>query len=311
MKEGGGTPSMLAEVGRLPVREVRPFSLGEEALHPSARMAGLERIGERMARQLRAIVEPYARIRTEVVAAAIETVRFDAWKAELPSFTSLSLFRLRPMKGGLLIAIEPDFVARLVDSFYGGSGKIGKPRSREFTPTEDRLLARLADGVVEKLVETWGEVVALTPSLAGRETNAAYASLVRPDEAVVVQRFAITPAGGASATMSLVHPLAALRPYEAQLAAKVHDEAGPADAEWRERMAGALENVRLPVRSVLARPELSVAQLMELKVGDVIPITLAPKAPLIVASRKLAHGTIGERDGRAALMIEQVGGSDE
>jgi flagellar motor switch protein FliN/FliY len=39
---------------------------------------------------------------------------------------------------------------------------------------------------------------------------------------------------------------------------------------------GALENVRLPVRSVLARPELSVAQLMALKPGDVIPITLAP-----------------------------------
>jgi flagellar motor switch protein FliM len=128
---------------------------------------------------------------------------------------------------------------------------------------------------------------------------------------VLVQRFAIS-AGNASLTeIAVVHPLASIRPFEGQLAAKVHDEAGPADADWRERLARAVENVRLPVRSVLARPELSVSQLMQLKVGDIIPITLAAKAPLIVANRKLAHGSIGEREGRAALLIEQVGGADE
>ena len=51
-----------------------------------------------------------------------------------------------------------------------------------------------------------------------------------------------------------------------------------------------------------------MSQLMQLKPGDVIPITLPAKAPLIVADRRLAFGTIGEREGKAALMIEQVVG---
>ena len=309
--DAGGRSPLLADVGTLASREVRPFTLGGEAFQPTARLAGLERIAERLGRQVRAIVEPFARARTEAAAQPIETMRFDAWKAGLPGFTSISLFRLRPMKAGLLIAIEPAFVSRLVDSFYGGSGKGGRTGAREFTPTEDQMLARVTNGLVEKLVEIWGDVVTLSPSLAGRETKSDYVTLVRGDEPVVVQRFTVTPAGGVPATVALVWSLAAIRPFEAQLAAKVHDEAGPADADWRGRLAHALENVRLPVRSVLARPELSVSQLMQLKVGDVIPITLAAKAPLIVANRKLAHGTIGEREGRAALMIEQVGGGDE
>jgi flagellar motor switch protein FliM len=308
---GTDTPAAGAPGSKPVAGHVRPFVLGGEAFQPIARLAGLERLAERLAHPIRTIVEPFARTRVDVAPHPIETIRFDAWKAQLPGFQSISLFRLRPMKAGLLISVEPALVARLVDTFYGGTGKAARPDPREFTPTEEQMLTRLTNDLVERLVSFWSDVVVLAPSLATRETRADPVALVRGDEKVVVQRFAVTPMGQPPSTISLIWSLAAVRPFEVQLAAKVHDDAGPADADWRARLAHALENVRLPVRSVLARPELSVSQLMQLKVGDVIPITLAQKAPLIVASRKFAHGTIGERDGRAALMIEEVGGKDE
>lgn len=290
-----------------PDRTPRAFALGNEAFRPTARLAGLERMGERLGQRIRTVVEPFARTRTQIVAEPLETLRFEEWRSALPAFTSLSLYRLRPLKSGMLLAIEPEFVAWLVDAFYGGGGAPAKSKAREFTPTEDRLLGRLADGIVEQLVEVWSEVAVLTPALASRETNAAYASLVRADEAVVLQRFTVTPQQGRATSIAILYPLGALRPFEALLAAKVHDEGGAAgDNEWRTRLAEALENVRLPVRSVLARPELSLSQLVALKPGDVIPITLNPKVPLIVANRRIATGTIGEKDGRAALMIDHV-----
>ena len=285
--------------------DVRPFSLGQESFRPTARLAGLERMGERIARRLRTVIEPFTRAKAQVVAEPLQTLRFEDWLAELPPFTSLSLYRLRPLKNGMLVAVEPDFVASMVDCCYGGSGNT-RPKTKEFTPTEEQLLGRLTDGLVEKLVEVWAEVVPLVAVFASREVNTAYASLVRGDEAVVVQRFSVTPGQGRATVIACVYPLAALRPYEEQLSAKVHADAGPADTEWRARLAQALEAVRLPVRSVLARPELSVSQLMALKPGDVIPINLPPKVPLLVQNKRLATGTIGEREGRAALMIEQV-----
>ena len=57
---------------------------------------------------------------------------------------------------------------------------------------------------------------------------------------------------------------------------------------------------------MLARPNLSLADLMELKVGDVIPVTIGRALPLIVGNRIVAHGTIGEQDGRAAFQIEKL-----
>lgn len=288
-------------------KEVRAFILGQETFRPAVRLAGLERMGERLARRFRTMIEPFARARTQVAIESMEINRFEDWRESLPDFTSLSLYRLRPLKGGMLIALEPTFIANLVDAFYGGNGSGAAPKTGEFTPSEERLLARLTENMIEILVELWSEVTPFSPTLASRETNAAYASLVRPDEAVVIQRFRIVPGEGRPSTISILYPLATLRPIEAELAAKVHDDSDEADSEWRTRLAAALENVRLPVRSVLARPELSVGQLMALKPGDVIPITLEPTVPLLVGTKMMAEGSIGEQDGRAALMIENVG----
>jgi flagellar motor switch protein FliM len=287
-----------------------PFALGSEALRPGARLAGLDRIGERLARRLRDVLEPFVRVKPKVEAEASLTSRFETWRDALPEFTSLSLYRLRPMKGGMLIAVAPEYVTRLVDAFYGGTGagaSFAQSRKREFTPAEERLLSRLTDAITGAVVEIWHEIVQLEPSLASRETNSGYASLVRGDESVVVQRFSIAGGGPGATTIDLVFPLSAMRAHEAQLHAKIHAEAGPIDSEFRFRMARALENVSFPVRSVIARPTLSVQELMALKVGDVIPITLSPRVPLIVGNRRLAEGTIGEQEGRAAFQVETIG----
>jgi flagellar motor switch protein FliM len=289
---------------------VQPFALGELSARPEGGIAGIERMGERLTRFLRAGIEPIARVKKQITAEPVRSLTFGAWLDELPTHTSLSHFRAPPLRNGTIISVDPDFVTQLVDSYYGGSGKPGRARAREFTPTEDRLLVKLTDAIAAAIREAWSDVAALEPVLAARETTTALASFVRRDEPIVVQPFSIVRAGGKPTTVTIAYTAAGLRQFESLFAAKVHGGGGDDDPEWRHRMAAALENVRLPVRSVLARPEMTLSQLMQLKPGDVIPIALPTKAPLIVADRRLAYGTIGEREGKAALMIEQVIGGE-
>lgn len=303
---------MTAEVAEADVEtragapEARRFAFGQIAASSSMRLAGIERLGERLARALRLAVEPIARAKVQVSADAIGPVAFSSWLHDLGEFTSLTHYRLHPLKGGALVAIEPAFVTRLVDSFYGGSGRLLKDKAREFTPTEDRLLGRLLEAVSQALVSAWSDVAELEPALLARETNPSFISFARGDEQVVVQSFAVTPGAGVASSITLVYLAQGLRPFEPQLAAKVPGGAGEGDAEWRARLASALQEVRLPVRTVLARPEMRLSELMALKPGDVIPVTLPPRAPLIVADQRLALGTLGDREGKAALMIEEI-----
>ena len=288
-----------------------PFELGAENCRPAQKLAGLDRIGERFSRQLRNAIEAFTRCKTQITAEPIEHRRFDEWCADQREFASISIYRLRPLKGGMMIALDADFISSMVDAFYGGRGQVAAHKRTEFTASEDRMIARLTEMLIGQLTDAWLGVMPIEPVLASRETNPNYVTVTKPQDSIVLQRFALAPAQGRPGMVTFIYPQATLRPVEAQLSAKVRDESSPIDNEWRLRLSYAVEDVRLPVRSVLARPELTVAQLMQLKPGDVIPINLAAKVPLLVGATKFAEGTIGEQEGRAALLIESVGKGNE
>jgi flagellar motor switch protein FliM len=206
----------------------------------------------------------------------------------------------------MMIALEPTFITNMVDAFYGGTGNGLTARSGELTQSEKRLQKRLVDAIVDVLTKSWAETFPLSFEFSTHETNIAFANMVRPDELVVTQSFTIKPGMSRSTKVEILYPLALLQPIEDEIAMRA--KAGPAgdDIDFKNKLLGALDNVALPVRSVLARPEMTVAQLLALKPGDVIPVTLSQTVPLLVGNRRFAEGTIGEQEGRAALMIENL-----
>jgi flagellar motor switch protein FliM len=284
---------------------VRPFSFGKEAGRATSALPALDRMNERLARRLRDVLEPFARARLPVAALPVAVRSYEEWMAEQPGFTSLSLYGLKPLKGAVALRIEPALVSRLVDYYYGGTGAGAASGRREFTAAEESLLARLAEAAIGALAEVWAEIVPVRPQLRARETNVAFANLAAADEAVAVARFEV---GGAQppATIEIVYPLAALRAVEKQLGACGREDLGARGEEWRERLAAAVGGVRVCARTVLARPELSLGELMQLAPGDVIPVSLPAQVPLLVEGRPIALGTIGEHDGRAALRVERI-----
>lgn len=283
-----------------------PFTFGNEAFRPMSALPALDRMSERMARRVRDVIEPFARAKPRVTAQPVAIRRFESWIGDQPEFTSLNMYRFRPLKGGILVAIEPAFISQLVDSFYGGTGSATALKGEEFTATEERLLIRLTEALMAALSEVWSEVVTVSPQFSSRETNTAYASLVRREEPVAIARFNITPVQGRETALDILYPVSSLRAVEADLASKMNDDGGFIGVEWRERMAAALREVRLEARSVLANPTMPLSDLMKLAPGDVIPISMPATVPLLVKGRVVAHGTIGDQDGRVAIKIEKM-----
>lgn len=285
---------------------VQPFSFGSEAFRPTAALPALDRMSERMARRVRDVVEPFARLKPRVSAAPVAIRRFESWRTEKPEFTSLHLYRFRPLKGGMLLSVEPEFVSWLVDAFYGGTGSAVAKKSAEFTPTEERLVVRLADALTNALGEVWSEVMPVQLQATSRETNTAYATLVRREDPVAVASYTISTGAFRPTTVDVLYPVSSLRAVENELAAKVLDDGGFVGNEWRERLTAALGNVRIQARSVLARPTMKIPELMKLAPGDIIPIDVPAFVPLLVEGRVVAEGSIGEVGNRAALRIQRV-----
>ncbi|MGZ8348557.1 MAG: flagellar motor switch protein FliM [Allosphingosinicella sp.] len=284
----------------------RPFAFGSDAARPMNALPALDRMNERMSRRLRDLFEPFARSKPHVEAEESIIRIFGDWKAEQAEFISLSLYGFKPMKGAVLLAVQPEFISRLVDAFYGGSGDHRTQVAREFTGTEESLLARLADDILGALAKVWSEVVPVRPQFRSRENSVGFANLARNDEPVAVTRFVVKLGRGPAASIDIIYPVSSLRSVEQELLATSPEDVSARGEEWRERLVAAVGQVRVKARTVLARPDLSLAELMQLRPGDVIPIDLPAQVPLLVEGRSIALGTIGEHDGRAALKIEKL-----
>jgi len=298
--------NVAQEPAVLQAQDIEPYALGQRKERPAANLAHLDRMNERIARRLRDVIEPIAQTRAKVDAIPLETRRFDEWQQNQADYVSLSLFRVRPVKGMMMVVVEPTFITNMVDAFYGGTGNGLATKSGEFTPSEQRLQKRLVDAITAVLTKCWAETFPLEFDFSTHETNVDFANMVRPDETIAIQSFTIKTGMSRSTKIEILYPLAVLQPIEDQIAARAQAGALGDDVDWKNKLLGALDNVALPVRSVLARPEMTVAQLLDLKPGDVIPITLSQTVPLLVGNRRFAEGTIGEQDGRAAMMIENL-----
>lgn len=286
--------------------DVQPYKFGTSEPQAPVSLSGMDRIGERVARQLRAVLENLTGAKPNLTTQSAEMVNFDLWSAMAPNFCSLSTYKLHPLKGSILVKIDAAMISAVVERFYGGTGTRPAAERNEFTRSEDRLRAKLSDDIMKALIAAWADLLPMDMSLVSREHDPQALVFAEANDQLLSQTFTVDMGKNSEWTIELMFPVVALRQLEPLLATNAPDEIHMKDPLWQARLARQMGNIRLPAKTVLARPSLTLNELLNLKNGDVIPVTIERYLPLLVGNRVLAQGTIGEQSGRAAFMIEKL-----
>jgi len=264
----------------------------------------LDGVANQFARSLRDLVRALGAPAIQVERAGAQQMSFAEWSA---SATPAIFWRYHapPLKGPVLIAAARPLILQLVDIFYGGKGALAAERE-ELTDAEERFAARLGRDIGLQLAAAWGDKLAIEPELDCVTCDPAKLAAVRADDELFVQRFILRGAPFEGRPIVCAYPLVALRGIAGADAVSEMPGANSADPAWSGALNKALRDVRLPVRSVLARPEISLVKLLALEVGDIIPLAMPRHVPVTVAGRSFAVGSIGEANGNAAIMIEHI-----
>ncbi len=261
-------------------------------------------IANRLTRSLRDLVRALGAPAVQVERGTAEQMRFEDWCASAAP-AIFWRYHAPPLKGPVLIAADRSLLLQLVDVFYGGKGQLVGARE-ELTDAEERFAARLGRDLGEQLAAAWADVMAIEPQLDCVTWDSAKLQAVRADDELHVQRFTLRGAPFEGRTILCAYPLAALRGISGAepMPATADEPAG--DPAWTMALSRALKDVRLPVRSVLARPEVPLTKLLSLEVGDIIPLTIPRHVPITVSGRNFASGSIGEANGNAAILIDRI-----
>lgn len=281
--------------------------LGPAKLHPFGDLHTLQHLSARLARSLRVQFENYGRGETRAWAEPLEVVRFVDYRAtrndRLTAWVQLG------MNGTpALLVLDGGFVLELLDQFFGGTGVAPAELPREFTPAAEALVARIATDASAALESAWEPVSRASFSPGRCEHQSAHVAGIEGEEPVIVTRFGLARGKSEPVFLDILYPVQTLKPHGAGLTTKVVAKPAETDAEWTNALGRAAMTVRLPVRSVLAEPVVSLARLMALQPGDVIPIPMPQDVPVVVGGERFGAGTVGSSNGHAAIRLTRIEG---
>lgn len=276
--------------------------LGQAKINPFGDLHTVQHLCARFARQLRALFEPLLRRELRCWAEPLSVQRFADYRAERPDgLTAWLPLPMSPAAGSALCVLDGRFVLELLDLFFGGAGAAPAAMPAEFSPAAEAMVARLGDMVARPLGLAWEPLTPIDFAVGRVESNPAMLG-VAGEDALIVTRFGLAGGDAAPVHLDLLYPVDALKPLGATLSGKVLDHAEP-DPAWRTALTRAAMGVTFPVRSVLAEPVVPLSLLMNLKPGDVIPISFGAEAPVMVGGDKFACGIVGASNGQAAVRL--------
>lgn len=294
--------------------EIRPYDFKRPERISKDQMRALEMLHETFARSVGVSLSGYLRSIVEVRVATATQMTFSEFTGSLPNPTSFSLIHCPPLEGQICLEVSPQVIYPIIDRLLGGSSKDVLVPERPMTAIESRLLQRILDRCIVALGEAWQGVRRIEFALGETETNPQLVQIVPPNEVVVVIGFDVR-LGGRVGRMNLCIPYNAIEPLVDDLSAQSWVVAGQGRdrSGAAERITRHLTGASVELEATLATTTISLAELRNLEVGDLVVTNRPASAPAVLSvegrPKYLAH--LGQFRGNRALRMDRPIGAGE
>jgi len=286
--------------------EVRDFNLAEQQYIGRGRLPTLELINERFTRLLRIGLFNFLRRSSEVSSGAIKVTEYGEFLKTLAQPTNINLIQIKPLRGTALIVIDPDLIFLFVDNFFGGDGRFQvKGTGREFTPTEQRTIQRVLNIIFDSYSKAWDPVYKISMSFLRSEINTQFANIAGPTELVAITTFRID-IGAIGGLVNFCFPYSMIEPIRELLSNDLQGQPENVDDTWTELMKQQLKSAEVEAIADLCTISTSLRKVMNMKVGDIIPVNLNSLIELKVDGVPILNGSYGQFEDQYAIRVENL-----
>lgn len=274
-QEGGGAAGGGGGGGNVPGddRVVVVYDLTSQDRIIRGRLPQLDVIYEKFMRSFRVSLSSALRKIATLTHASTDFLKFGEFINTLPMPTCMSVLRFNALRGSALFVIESKLAYALVDNFFGGADRpYTKIEGKDFTPIELSIVRKVVDLAIDDLEGAWASVEKIDASFVRTEINPQFVGIVPPTDIVIASTFDVE-LENANGTITLVIPYATIEPIKQKLSTGFQVESDQTDKKmWTAIIRSQLLETSVNINVNLGQSEITLSDLMELKVGDVIPL---------------------------------------
>ncbi len=285
---------------------IRDYNIATQERIVRGRMPTLEIINERFARFLRIGLFNFLRRTADVSVGAVKVSKYSEFIRNLVVPTNLNLVHMKPLRGTALIVMDPNLVFLLVDNLFGGDGRFHvRVEGRDFTQTEQRIILRILDIIFETYAKSWHPVYPIEFEYIRSEMNTQFANIATPNEVVVCTTFTLE-LGPVSGELHFCIPYAMVEPIRDTLCSSLQGETMEADKRWIRLLTQQIQLADVEIVAKFATAEMDLGDILNLCVGDVIPLTVPRLLTATVDNTPVMECKYGTFNGQYALKVENL-----
>ncbi len=286
--------------------EIRPYDFKRPERVSKEQMRALQQLHESFARVFGAALSGFLRTIVEIKVATAEQMTYAEFISSLPNPTAFSLIGSDKLNGLICLEISPLIVYPLIDRLLGGANRDLFIPQRPMTAIEGRIMAVLIERANAALSEAWSGIDEIQFELADMESNPQLVQIVPPNEVVIVIGFEIKMSSRAG-TMNLCIPFNVIEPLIEELSNQSWFKVNRPTDDFaygdlvNQNIATAVVNVQ----AVLAETSITLSDLRQLSVGDVIVTEKPASTPVVmnVEHERKFVAEIGQWKGNRALRV--------
>jgi flagellar motor switch protein FliM len=308
MEAGNGRPiTKSAPAANRAKEKITPYDFRRPERVGKEQMRALQSLHEGFSRNFSAALSALLRSIVEVKLTSVDQLTYSEFVFSLENPTCFNLLRAEPLEGNLILDINPSILYPIINRLLGGGKDTSAPTRRPLTEIELRLVSRITNLFLVEMKHAWDNVLPLKLSVDRVESNPQLVQLVPPNEVVVLISFEITLAD-TRGMINLCIPYNSIERIGSKLSSNgwvTYGKTGANDAT-RVQIAKQLDESVVEVVVTLAETKLLTADLVGLRVGDIITTDKDVRMPLDVNVQGVAkyHATAGSFKGRKAIQIE-------
>ncbi len=208
----------------------------------------------------------------------------------------------------ILIGFDRDFIYTMVEVLFGSDGS--EPpieEARGFSNIELRMAQALFEQVAKALQASFSLVSDTKFKLERLETRMDFAVIGRRNNQAVAAKF-LLQALNRGGEMFVIIPQSALNPMRKVLSRVVSSESSGRDPRWLKQMANEVSKTEITLTAVLEERFLSLGEIADLKVGQVIELQATPRSRVKLEGNQqsLFWCHMGQADGSYVLKIDEL-----
>ncbi|MCR5801723.1 MAG: flagellar motor switch protein FliM [Lachnospiraceae bacterium] len=260
----------VEDISNTEEKQVKDYDFGRPTKFSKEHLRTLEIIFEHYGRLISTNLPVFLRKNAQVTVASSETVTYSEFSNALSNPVILGIINFEPLGGNIIIDLATNLGYAMIDRMLGGAGT-PLDKNRDFSEIEMSILQKVLVMFTQLLRDPWRNVVDISPILTRVETNPQFAQIIAPGEMIAIVTLNLK-IGDVEGFVNVCLPFITLEDVMDKLNTKYWFSTMQEnrDENYQDYIESMLRRVDIPIKAVLGKSVITVADWRNLQVGDVI-----------------------------------------